>query len=404
MNNTNNTISVPSIDCNMTNFLHLLSHTNLRSLLCWTGQHEAQLKIDKMDTPGFNNSRFATTMSTQNLINVYVLPTIATNHLKSATHSQAVDRDLYWSNCLARKEFNNVHLDRDMFFNEAQCIHVDLDDDVPSPVHKTLHLLTPNDMFFNQTQCFNVAAEGEVPSHLHKKQHLLTSNRKAFSTSPIPPTMCHFIWINIAMNGFNLGIANDEVKKKFHFALDCVTTFNTNKTIIQHVHDTMFRSSNHGLPTTAIMGGSVTCCLEACQDPTIQSFFANSGLFEGLYNDILCIPSDNKDFQSRKWKLILQMHHHFYHYKHPYKGSDVDIFAMPSPTERMFHHQMLSKLPIDIILMIYEYVGSYRLGTAGSMFSFVNHAKKKQCYSSMGGHNINIYCNRICYIICINIS
>jgi hypothetical protein len=338
MNNKNDNISLPFMECNMTNFLHQLCHTDLRSLLCWTGQHEAQLKIDKMDQPGFTNSQFATTMSTKNLINVYVHPTITTNHLKSDTNSNAVDRDVYWSMCRARREFTNVHLQNDIFFNQTQFIHIESDDDVPTQLHKKLRLLTPE--------------------------------KKEFSTSPIPPTMCHFVWINIAMNGFNLGVANDEVKKRFHF--NSIAFENTKKTVIQYVHDTMFRSSNHGLPTTAIMGGSITCCLEAWQDPIIQSFFANSGLFKGLYNDVLCVPTNNKDFQSRKWKLILQMHHHFHHHTHPYKASDVDIFAMPSPTERMFHHHMVtSNIPNDIIQTIYEYVGSYRLGTAGSMFSFI---------------------------------
>ena len=81
------------------------------------------------------------------------------------------------------------------------------------------------------------------------------------TTQIITPSLCHFSLINTALNGFQLGNTTPPI-----------ITYSENDThklhaiTLQEKDTSMFCSKNTTLPSTAIMGGSITATLRAWND------------------------------------------------------------------------------------------------------------------------------------------
>ena len=94
----------------------------------------------------------------------------------------------------------------------------------------------------------------------------------ALDTTPtIPPSLCHFTWINTALNGFQLGnnptTIQTYIENYYHKGQEVT---------LQEGHKYAFLSDDANLPTIAIMGGSVTATLRAWNDPYFHCFFHQS--------------------------------------------------------------------------------------------------------------------------------
>ena len=91
----------------------------------------------------------------------------------------------------------------------------------------------------------------------------------------MPPLLCHFIWIDTALNGFQLG----------HTPTSIITysendTHKRHAITLQEQHTSLFCPNNTTLPTTTIMGGSIIATLRAWNDPNVHCFFIKVNYFQ----------------------------------------------------------------------------------------------------------------------------
>ena len=111
----------------------------------------------------------------------------------------------------------------------------------------------------------------------------------------MPPSLCHFTWINTALNGFRLGNTPTSI-----ITYSENDTYKHHGITLQEQHISLLRPNNTTLPTTAIMGGSIIATLRAWNDPNVY-FFHQSQLFS---SNLTSLQYKTNNFTQTKWELM----------------------------------------------------------------------------------------------------
>ena len=170
------------------------------SISCCT-KWSTQIKLAKMKNKD-SSKYYRKTLQSPNLINLYPKP--KTPPYLSNQYSKEIQQDFFASQCKLCKEFFSLQ-------NKNMLLHG-----------------------FSSLEDFDFH---DTPD----------------TTPTVPPSLCHFTWINTALNGFQLGNTPTSIQSYIENY-----SHKRQEVTLQEAHKSVFRSDDANLPKIAVMGGSVT--------------------------------------------------------------------------------------------------------------------------------------------------